>query len=105
MPDRSQLRRVLIGVVAGLVALALGFSGWVDYRQSQYRDRERTVLTRYHSDLAFCLTVGNADYACVRRVLASCEVDPFWLDGLPFATAGSAPPDRVSRCSTVAVSY
>jgi hypothetical protein len=99
--DRFRLRRVLLGVVAGLVALSLGFYGWVQYRQSQYQHRERAVLTRYTDDYSLCLKVGRGSYGCSRGVLVSCEHDPFWLAGKPFATAGSAPPDPAVRCGTV----
>ena len=101
--DRFRFRRVLLGVVLGLVTLTLGFYGWVQYRQSQYQDREHGVLTRYHDDYSLCLNLGTGDLGCARRVLAACLVDPFWLDGKPFASAGSAPPDPMRRCSDVAL--
>jgi hypothetical protein len=103
MPERFKMRRVLIGVVGGLVALTLAFYGWVQFRQGQYQDRERAVLTRYANDYSLCLKLGNGEYGCARRVLASCVVDPFWLGGRPFASAGSAPPDPVDRCRTEAL--
>jgi hypothetical protein len=101
--DRFKLRRVLIGVVVGLVALTLGFYGWVQFRQSQYQDREHAVLVRYHNDYSLCLKLGAGDYGCARRVLAACTVDPFWLGDKPFASAGAAPPDAFGRCRSVAL--
>ena len=102
--DRFRLRRVLLGVVMGLVALSLGFYGWVQYRQSQYQDRERAVLDRYQNDYSLCLKVGSGEFGCARRVVASCKVDPFWVGGKPFASAGSAPPNPADRCGTVTAS-
>ncbi|MDT4917280.1 MAG: hypothetical protein QOH89_1980 [Pseudonocardiales bacterium] len=101
--DRFRLRRVLIGVLVGLVALTLGFYGWVQFRQSQYQDRERAVLVRYHDDYSLCLKLGAGDYGCAQRVLAACIVDPFWSDGRPFASAGAAPLDAPGRCRAVAL--
>ena len=100
---RFRVRRVLIGVVVGLVALTLSFYGWVQYRQSQYADRERAVLTRYHDNYTLCLKLGNGDLGCARHVLAACVHDPFWAGGKPFATAGSAPPDPIGRCRAEAI--
>jgi hypothetical protein len=102
-PARFKLRRVLIGVAVGLVALALGFYGWVQYRQSQYGHRERAVLTRYHDDYTLCLKLGNGDLGCARQVLAGCVRDPFWSDAKPFASAGSAPPDPFDSCRATAI--
>jgi hypothetical protein len=102
-PVRFKLRRALIGVAVGLVALTLTFYGWVQYRQSQYADRESAVLTRYHNDYALCLKLGNGNLSCARHVLAACVLDPFWGDGKPFASAGSAPPDPVGRCRAKAI--
>lgn len=101
--SRFKLRRVLIGVAIGLVALTLSFYGWVQYRQSQYADRERTVLTRYHNQFTLCLELGNGEFGCARQVLASCLRDPFWGEGQPFATAGSAPPDPSGQCRAKAI--
>jgi hypothetical protein len=102
-PVRFKLRRVLIGVAVGLVALTLTFYGWVQYRQSQYGDRERAVLTRYHDDYTLCLKLGNGEPNCARHVLATCVHDPFWQAERPFASAGSAPPDPFGRCRAKAV--
>jgi hypothetical protein len=99
---RFKLRRVLIGVVIGLVAVALSFYGWVQYRQSQYTDRERTVLTHYRNDFTLCLKLGNGELGCARHVLAACVRDPFWAQEKPFASAGTAAPDPLGRCSTKA---
>jgi hypothetical protein len=99
--DRFRLRRVFLGVVMGLVVLSLGFYGWVQYRQSQYHDRERGVLTRYQNDYSLCLKLGQGEFGCARRVYASCQLDPFWSGDKPFASAGSAPPDPADRCGTV----
>src|SRR4051794_14744580 len=101
--DRFSLRRVLIGVVLGLVVLTLGFYGWVQMRQSQYQDRERAVLVRYHNDYSLCLKLGTGDYGCARRVLAACLVDTFWAGDKPFASAGAAPPDASGRCRAEAL--
>jgi hypothetical protein len=101
--DRFKVRRVLISVVVGLVVVALSFYGWVQYRQSQYADRERTVLTHYRNDFALCLKLGNGQFGCARDVLAACVRDPFWEQGKPFAAAGSAASDPVGRCSTKAL--
>lgn len=100
---RFKLRRVLIGVVIGLVALTLTFYGWVQYRQSQYAARERNVLTHYHDDYALCLKLGNGQLGCARHVLGACVRDPFWQQGKPFASAGSAATDPIGRCSTKAI--
>ena len=100
---RFKLRRVLIVAVIGLVGLALSFYGWVQYRQSQYADRERTVLTRYHDNYSLCLRLGNGQVGCARHVLAQCVQDPFWAEGKPFASAGSAPPDPVASCQAKAI--
>jgi hypothetical protein len=95
---RFKLRRVLIGVVVGLVALTLSFYGWVQYRQSQYADSERSVLTRYHDDYTLCVKLGSGDLSCARRVLTACVVDPFWGQGKPFSSVGTAAPDPLGRC-------
>ena len=100
---RFKLRRVLIGVLIGLVGVALGFYGWVQHRQSQYADRERTVLTRYHDSFALCLKLGNGEFGCARHVLAACVRDPFWEHGEPFAPAGSAPADPFGKCTAKAI--
>lgn len=100
---RFKLRHVLMGVVIGLVVVALGFYGWVQHRQSQYADRERTVLTRYHDNFALCLKLGKGEFGCARQVLAACVADPFWANGKPFAPAGAAPPDPFGRCTTKAI--
>ena len=102
-PVRFKTRRVLIGVVVGLVALTLTFYGWVQYRQSQYADRERTVVTRYHNDYTLCLKLGNGELSCARHVLDMCVRDPFWADDKPFASADSVPPDPLSRCRSGAL--
>jgi hypothetical protein len=101
--DRFKLRRVLIGVVIGLVAVTLTFYGWVQYRQSQYADRERNVLTRYHNQFTLCLKLGNGQFSCARHVLAACVRDPFWDGGVPFASAGSAAPDASGQCRATAI--
>ena len=103
-PVRFKLRRVLFGVVIGLVALALSFYGWVQYRQSQYAQRESGVLSRYHNDYALCLKLGNGEFGCARHVLAACVHDSFWDLDKPFASAGSAPPDPAGRCAAEAIS-
>ena len=87
-----------------MVVLSLGFYGWVQYRQSQYQDREQATLTRYQNDYSLCLKVGSSEFGCARRIIASCLGDPFWHGGKPFASAGSAPPDPVDRCRTVIAS-
>ena len=99
---RFKLRRVLIGVAIGLVAVTLTFYGWVQYRQSQYADHERTVLTHYRNDFTLCLKLGNGEPGCARDVLAACVRDPFWAQEKPFAPAGSAAPDPLGRCSAKA---
>ena len=96
--ERFRLRRVLIAVVVGLVALTLSFYGWVQWRQSQYTGRESAVLARYHDDYTLCLKLGNGDLSCARHVLAACVHDPFWQSDKPFAAAGSAAPDPFGRC-------
>lgn len=101
--DRFKLRRVLIGVAVGLVAVALSFYGWVQYRQSQYADRERAVLTGYHNQFALCLKLGNGELACARHVLAACTRDPFWAGRVPFASAGAEPPDPAGQCASKAI--
>lgn len=101
-PAAFKLRRVLMGVVVGSVLLTLAFYGWVQYRQSQYAERERAVLGRYHEDYTLCLKLGNARLVCGQRVLSACERDPFWDLDTPFATAGSTPPDGAGRCRTTA---
>jgi hypothetical protein len=95
---RFKLRRVLIGVVVGLVTLALTFYGWVQYRQSQYADQQRSVLTRYHDDFTLCLKLGNGELGCARHALAQCLRDRFWDRQQPFAQAGTAPPDALAQC-------
>jgi hypothetical protein len=100
---RFKLRRVLIGVFVGLVAVSLTFYGWVQYRQSQYADRQRSVLTKYHDDYSLCIKLGNDPLSCARHVLAACTHDPFWKGDKPFAAAGSSPPDPVGSCRASAV--
>jgi hypothetical protein len=101
--DRFRLRRVLLGVVAGLVLLTLGLYGWIQYRQSQYADQERKLLTRYHDNYATCLAAGNGSLACARDTLAACVNDPFWRHDEPFATADSRPPDPDAQCRAQAL--
>lgn len=101
--DRFKLRRVLVGVVVGLVAVTLAFYGWIQYRQSQYADQERTLLTRYQNDYKTCLAAGNGSLACARNTLTACVADPFWRGTTPFATADSTPPDPTARCRAAAI--
>jgi hypothetical protein len=100
---RFKLRRVLIGVVIGVVAVTLGFYGWVQFRQSQYADRERTVLTHYRNDFTLCIKLGTGEVGCARHVLTACMRDPFWRQDKPFASAGSAPADPFGRCTAKAI--
>jgi hypothetical protein len=79
------IRRVLAGVLAGLVLLALGFFGWSRYRTAQYHHRESTVVARYHAYYRQCLTLGPAASACAERVFDSCTADAFWSVAQPFA--------------------
>lgn len=102
---RFKLRRVLMGVVIGLVAVSLSFYGWVQYRQSQFADRERTALTRYHNNFALCLTLGNGEFGCARHVLAACVRDPIWEQGKPFAPAGSPAADPFAECTAKAITH
>jgi hypothetical protein len=101
--DRFRLRRVLLGVVMGLVLVTLAFYGWIQYRQSQYAQRERDLLSRYHDDYTTCLAAGNGSLACARNGLAACVNDPFWRGDEPFATAGSTPADPNARCRAEAI--
>jgi hypothetical protein len=101
--DRFRVRRVLLGVVTGLVVVTLAFYGWIQYRQSQYARQQRDLLSRYHVDYTTCLAAGNGSLACARNGLAACVDDPFWRSDEPFATAGSTPPDPDARCRADAI--
>jgi hypothetical protein len=93
------LRRVLVGVVVGLVLVSLAFYGWVQYRRSQYTQHERAVLGRYHEAYTLCVAAGNPAFACANRVQNACVRDPFWTTGKPFAfDPESATPDSGARC-------
>lgn len=99
-PNSSfRFRRVLVGVVVGLVLATTGFYGWVEYRRSQYHDRERSVLSRYHEAYTLCVTAGNPSFACVSRVQTACVADPFWRVAKPFAFNTQVPTDDIKdRC-------
>ena len=103
MGARFKLRRVLVAVAVGLVALTLTFYGWVQYRQSQYADREQTVLNHYRNAYTLCIKLGNGQLGCARHIFAACVRDPFWAQDEPFASAGSAPSDPFGRCAARAV--
>jgi hypothetical protein len=97
-----KVRRVLMGVVAGLLLVSLGFYGWVQYRQSQYHQREHDVLARYQRSLALCTTAASAPALCAGRVMDACVGDPFWQQSKPFSfDATVAAPDASARCRTV----
>lgn len=94
-----KLRRVLVGVVAGLTLLALAFYGWVQYRQSQYHHRQHVVLSRYHAAYTTCVAVGNPAQVCAPRLTTACVLDPFWELGKPFAfDPETAVPDKDRLC-------
>jgi hypothetical protein len=77
------VRRVLMGVVAGLTVLAVGFFGWVQYRSSEYHDREAKMLARYRHDYLVCLRDQSAS-ACVSQLRELCARDVFWQQEPPF---------------------
>jgi hypothetical protein len=96
-----RLRRVLLGVLVGLTLLALAFFGWVQYRRGQYHDREKAVIGGYHREYVLCVSAGNAATGCAERVLAACQLDPFWRVAKPFAAdPRTALPDPGERCAS-----
>ena len=98
-PTAFRIRRVLLGVVVGLVLVSVAFYGWVQYRRAQYDDRERAVLSRYHQDYTLCVTAGNAAVGCAARVVNACVADSFWSLAKPFASdPESARDDPLERC-------
>ena len=97
-----RVRRVLCGVVAGVVLLALGGYGWVQYRQAQYAHRQHGVLTRYEQNYAMCVAAGNSRFWCTQATLAGCRKDPFWHAGKPFSfDANAARPDPDAECRSM----
>jgi hypothetical protein len=89
-----------MGVVAGLVLVAVSFYGWVQYRQSQYEHREQAVLSQYHDAYTLCVTAGNPAFVCANRAQTACQRDPFWATGKPFAfDPHAASPDPRARCA------
>lgn len=98
-----KMRRVLMGVVAGLLVVSLAFYGWVQYRQSQYHKRERDVLARYQRSYTLCTTIGNSPLVCLDRVMTACADDLFWRVAKPFSfDAQVAAPDPIGRCRSIA---
>jgi uncharacterized membrane protein len=94
-----KLRRVLLGVIAGLLLVALGFYGWVQYRRSEYQHRQQQVVARYQRSFTLCSAAGTTPALCVDRVLDACMADPFWRVAKPFSfDAGVAAPDPVAGC-------
>jgi hypothetical protein len=80
-----RLQRVLMGVVVGLLVVALAVWAWADFRRSQYNDHQRAVLSRYHEAYTLCVTAGNPSWACANRLQTACRADPFWKVAKPFA--------------------
>jgi hypothetical protein len=72
------LRRVFLGVLVGVTLLALGFFGWVQFRTSQYHQREAHLLSRYRSGYATCLRQQVTPAACALEVRDLCTHDQFW---------------------------
>ena len=94
------VRRVLLGVLLGCTLVGFAFLGWVQYRTGQYHGREAALQKRYHSVYLACLSGGGQPDNCASRVEASCNRDPFWAIGQPFAfLPGAASDDQQSRCS------
>jgi hypothetical protein len=96
-----RVRRVLVGVLVGLVLLSAGFYGWVQYRRSQYEHQKDAVLSRYHDAYAFCLTQGRRPVTCAASTVPACTRDVFWTVGMPF-DLDSTGPDADERCRAVA---
>jgi nitrogen fixation-related uncharacterized protein len=94
-----KLRRVLVGVVVGLMLVAVAFFGWVAYRRSQYGDHQHAVLSRYHQAYSSCVAIGTPEQFCGARMTAACLLDPFWTIAKPFAfDPGTALPDKFRLC-------
>ncbi len=96
-PTTFKMRRVLMGVVVGMLLVGLAFYGWAQYRQQQYHQRESAVLAGYRHESALCARAGNMAGHCADRVLAACLDDPFWQTSKPF-DAAAALPDPAAPC-------
>jgi hypothetical protein len=96
------VRRVLVGVVVGLVLVSLAFYGWVQYRTAQYHDRVAQVVARYHRAYVLCVDQGGTATDCAVRVTGACTRDTFWAGAEPFATVpGTDSVDAATRCRSV----
>jgi hypothetical protein len=78
------VRRVLLGVLIGLTALAVGFLGWVQFRTSEYHQREAKMLSRYRAGYTTCLRQQLAPTTCAQEVHNLCTRDVFWQREPPF---------------------
>lgn len=72
------LRRVLLGVLIGVTVLGAGFFGWVEFRTSQYHQRESEMLSRYRTSYAACLGQHVTAGVCAAEVRDLCTHDRFW---------------------------
>jgi hypothetical protein len=83
--DRPFLvRRVLLGVLVGVTVVALGVFGWVQFRTSEYHQREAKMLSRYRAGYATCVRQQLAPQACAHEVHDLCTRDAFWQRQPPF---------------------
>jgi hypothetical protein len=98
-PTTFKLRRVLVGVVVGLLLVSLAFYGWVQYRRSQYNERRDAVLGRYHNGYTLCVTAGNYRPSCAASAVNACVRDAFWSITMPFKIDPESPGTNAgARC-------
>jgi hypothetical protein len=72
------LRRVVLGVIVGLTVLAVGFFGWVQFRTSEYHEREARMLSHYRHDYAACVREQVDPAGCAQQLRRLCTRDAFW---------------------------
>ncbi|HEX3334855.1 MAG TPA: hypothetical protein VHS54_00240 [Jatrophihabitans sp.] len=79
-----RLRRVIGGVLVGLVVLFLAAFGWVGYQTALYHRHENAVVAKYRDEFKTCLAVGGVRASCASQVSARCVDDVFWSRRKPF---------------------
>jgi hypothetical protein len=100
-PTTFRLRRVLAGVVVGLVLVTLAGYGWVQYRTAQYHHRVDALVKRYHAAYLQCLADGGVAADCAARVTAACARDGFWARANPYDfVPGTGSTDAAARCAS-----